>query len=251
MIAFVGFGASEDFCQAFKRHDNTISYVYKQTLRTKVLPMARIESHHIIIDGKYWNLEFDTKLHTISFDRYESHSAPLFTDQNIGAACLWKGSKEEGECLTYIFRKNDTHKSIDETSIWNNTFDRVRDLNEFSKPVTRQVLNLRSDNYAFVNSVNKDNWTNEVEFAVGSGKRFKRLVFRVVAQSFTEFTFFIVFSDITEKPNNDFYFDHNRDIIGISNQYSAQKNDLGYLVLTKEGDQVYWCWQWRNDTNVS
>ena len=130
MIAFIGFVASEDFCQAFKGHNNTISYIFKQTLRTKTLPLAPIESHHIIIDGKYWNLEFDTKLHTIVFNRSESHSAPHLTDKYIGAACLWEGSKEEGQCRTYLFPKNEIHNWVNEIIVANNKFNKVMNLDE-------------------------------------------------------------------------------------------------------------------------
>ena len=245
MIALFGFVASDDFCQTFKRHGNRISYIYKQGQR-KGTKSTDESIHHIIIDGKYWDLEFDSVKHTVGFDRTKSHLAPHFTDQYIGTACVWEGSKEEGGCRTYLFPKNDTHKQVNETSIANNIFDRVRNLNEYSEPVTRQVLNMRSDNYEFVNSANKYNWHPEVELAIGSDKRFNRLV--ISYQSLPDFTIFTTVNQ--EDPKNGSHFDHNREVIGISNQYSEQKKGLGYLLLIKEGDEVFWCWQFIDNHNV-
>ena len=209
--------------------------------------MAAIETHHILIDGKYWNLEFNTANHTIGFNANESHLAPHFTDKYIGAACVWEGKMEEGECRTYLFPKNETHKWVNETSIANNTFDRVRNLVEFSEPVTRRVLQMRSDNYRFVNPTNKEIWYPEVELAIGSDKRFNRLV--ISYQLTPDFTIFT--SVNREDPKNESHFDHNREVIGISNQYSDEKKKLGYIILTKEDDQVFWCWQMIDDHNVS
>ena len=211
--------------------------------------MAPIESHHIIIDGKYWNLEFDTKLHTIVFNRSESHLAPHFTDKYIGAACLWEGSKEEGECRTYLFPKNEIHNWVNEIIVANNKFNKVMNLDEYSEPVTRQVSIMRPDYYSFVISGDNYNLIPEVELAIGSNKRFNRMVFTF--QMMTTVLDSIVAAFKWEDPIDSSYFDHNRDMIGISKQYSDQNKDYGYLILTKEGDQVYWCWQWIKDHNVS
>ena len=251
LIAFIGFVASEDFCQAFRGHGNGISYIYNQRLRQddwqkfwyKIVP-NRYATHSIIIDSKYWNLVFDSVSHNISFEANTSQSAPHFTDQYIGAACVWEGYQESGSCQTYLFPKNNTHKWVNETSIADNTFDTFRNLDEYSEPVTRQVLGMRSDEYVFVND---NGWKAEVEFVLGSGKRFNRLVLNFqMLENLTIFT-----SVIREDPSDGSYFDHNREIIGISNQYSDQKIDLGYLVLTKERQQVFWCWQSIQDHNVS
>ena len=245
MIAFVGFVASEDFCQAFKGHNNTISYVYKQILRIqfKDILLFTTQTLHIIIDGKYWNLEFDIRQHTIVFNRSESHSAPHFTDNYLGAACAWKGTIGGGEGAAWLFPKKDTHKWVNETSIANNTFDRVRNLVEYSEPVTRPVLNMQSGNYSFVYSdydlVIPRSLNPVIEFAIGSYGRFNRVSLNFQPYNANNALYTLT---LWKDSNNGSYFDHNRQVIGISNQYSEQNNDYGYLVLTKEGDQVYWCW---------
>ena len=185
----------------------------------------------------------------MNFDRNESHLAPLFTDQYMGAVCAWNGSILNGSCLTLLFPKNDTHKWVTEIIVANNKFNKVMNLDEYSEPVTRQVLIMRPNYYWFVISGNNYNLIPEVELAIGSNKRFNRMVFTF--QMMTTVLDSIVAAFKWEDPIDSSYFDHNRDMIGISKQYSDQKKDYGYLILTKEGDQVYWCWQWIKDHNVS
>ena len=213
LIAFVGFVASEDFCQEFRRHGNKISYIYKQTLRIQALRVPAIQKHHIIIDGKYWNLEFDIKYDTIDFKSNESHSAPHFTDNYMGAACAWEGTIGGGGCRTLLLPKKDTHKWFNEISIENNTFDRVRNLDEYSEPVTRPVTGMQSDNYAFVYPVDYNIFDSKIwiyspviEFAIGSHKRFNRVVLTLLVENNQNNSINAI--PTVDDPNNGSYFDH-------------------------------------------
>ena len=213
-------------------------------------PKTGISVHHIIIDGKYWDLGFDSVKHTVSFNASLSQSAPHFTDQYIGAACVL--TNKDDECRTYLVPKNDTHKWINETSIAGNRFDRVRNLNEYSKPVTRHVLGLEADNYRFAISANIYTYLPKIELIkkMGtSGKQFIRLVYIIKRNRDSSITFTFDTSIKNSSGSQDLRLDESKEVIGISHQYSNQ--DLGYIILFKEGEQVFWCWQWHENYNVS
>ena len=105
----------------------------------------------------------------------------------------------------------------------------MRKLVEYSDPVIRPVMNMQSDNYSFVYSldynIDKPNSWNikpVIEFAIGSYKRFNRKVLTFQVEGYANNSINTIPN--VKDPNNGFYFDHNRQVIGISNQYSYQKN---------------------------
>ena len=188
-IGFIGFVTSEDFCQVFKGRNGTISYLYMQGVAYKSNPIG---VHHIIIDGKYWDLEFDSVEHTVGFDRTKSHTALHFTDQYMGAVYCWKAKnkEEDDDWVTFLLPKENYPKWFNETRIPEDTFDRVRNLDVFSKPVTRQVLSMNpeNNNYRFAMAANLPVYNHTVfghkicriEFIkeIGtSGKQFIRYVY--------------------------------------------------------------------------
>ena len=157
--------------------------------------------------------------------------------------------------------KEDNLKWFNETSIPDNKFDRVRNLNEFSEPVTRRVLRTTPGNYynrfAIPANLKPDIYYQgkfcKLEFIreMGTtGKQFNRYVYLVYTNE-TFITAVIVAAEKDSSGNHYLRFDESKEVIGINVQYSNHKKDLGYIVLFKEEDQVFWCWQWHDNYDVS
>ena len=100
-----GYVVSDNFCKAFRAEGNRISYLYKQGLVDDDYDNQTI---HLIINGQSWDLVYDPiERNLTSFNSQVSQSAPLFTNQYMGAACISiKG--ETGKCDTILFPKGDT-----------------------------------------------------------------------------------------------------------------------------------------------
>ena len=80
IMAFSGSILSDDFCQAFRRMGNRISYVYKHGLKPG---KYEISTFQVIVDRMYWDFLFNLTTHLTTFYDRESYSAPFFTDDNI------------------------------------------------------------------------------------------------------------------------------------------------------------------------
>ena len=137
-MAFSDSVVSDDFCEAFRAEGNRISYLYKQGLVKGDYYSPTI---HVIINGKSWDLMFNTQKRHVTFNSQVSQSAPYFTNQYIGAACFWIGGPQ-GKCDTILFPKGDTITKVNVTWFVKKKHYPPERLKEFIPPFERTVSRL-------------------------------------------------------------------------------------------------------------
>ena len=247
IMAFNGSVVSEDFCEAFRAEGNRISYLYKQGLVDNDFDNQTI---HVIINGQSWDLVYDpVERNLTSFNSSVSQSAPLFTNQYMGAACISIGG-ETGKCDTILFAKGDTITKVNVTRIANNDHRELKPLNEFSQPEEKTVNGLPQRNYSFVFTNSRE---NRIDLVVGptADKSLTRLYFRFAPNGDNGFDVLEHFTNIKDvadiRRTRD--FDMDKEVIGIWYQFHPRKAEenvyyyYGHIFLLKDNQLVFWCWK--------
>ena len=244
-MSFNGFVVSDDFCKAFRGLGNRISYVYKHGLKPG---KYEISTFHVIVDGMYWDFLFKPETHLTKFYDQESLLAPVFTDQYIGATCLWIGGDKE-KCDTLLFPKGETISKVIVTRVTNDNHENAKYLNEFPKPEEWTVSGLPQQKYAFVHDSGL--YDNRMDFAIGStpGKQFSRLYYKFEDRNGEKSFAAIKTSDKdTDMTKN---FDMDMEVIGIWYQWSNKEKSFGHIVFMRDNLKVFWCWKKISDNKVS
>ena len=238
---------SIDFCDAFRRQENRISYLYKQGLRKGDYVTQTI---HVIIDGQYWDFLFNTHTHNVEFKASVSQSAPIFTDDYMAAVCLWRGG-ENGKCDTLLLPRKGHRGKVNVTRIDNNDHKGVKPLNQFSTPEEWTVNGLPDFEYVLADGgLEKFKDKARVDFAVGRvpGRSLSRMFYDFEEVANYRFNVTEVSSDYTSKSKS---FQMDREVIGICYQWSNDIKDFGHIVLMRDRQVVYWCWRNVEDTGVA
>ena len=203
-----------------------------------------MNKHHIIIDGKYWNLAFVKKDSTVKLDANQSFLAPHFTDDFFEAACLSKGQSDTLTFQILLFKRN-TKDKVYVTEVPNNKYNYTRDLSDFSEPKEFALTGQTLPEFAFAYR-EIAGWGNRgIDLAMGSSKtKFikKRLSFKLTDAT----TFALEISEISNEYKD---ITETKDVIGIGYQYSEGKN--GLLILLKKDQKIYWCWRGPDEESVS
>ena len=246
IMAFIDSILSDDFCKAFRRLGNRISYVYKHGLKPG---KYEISTFQVIVDGMYWDFIFNLTTHLTTLYDQESLSAPIFTDQYIGATCLWiRGDREK--CDTLLFPKGETISKVMVTRVTNDSHKYTKYLNEFAEPEEWTVSGLPQQKYAFVHDSGLHD--NRLDFIIGStpGKQFSRQYYKFESQSGEKSFTAVKTSDKTTEMTKD--LDMDMEVIGVWSQRSDRENAFGQIVFMRANQtRLFWCWKNITDNKVS
>lgn len=241
---------SDEFCEAFRSNDNRISYLYRRPFRDSVNNI-----HNIIIDGKYWSLNFSYGSGPLKFDDHtQSKSAPVFSNQFFGAVCLHTNRvKDVDQCVTLLFNKNNISWPLKIVKEWDD-FTTEIELSEFarhlSKPVNVKQLDFALDGFEphFVTNC-PDVGTSEplIEFITTINIPPNKTIMstRRVSITFDSLGQFVA-------TNADDYQGHNR-VEGWNQFFSRGKQVMdifantgknrGYVVIMKDQQKIFWCFR--------
>ena len=241
IIAFNSSVVSDDFCKAFRGLGNRISYLYKQGLRD--VAVTTNITFHVIVNGQYWDLVFDTQNQEVWFDSQVNQSAPVFTDQYFGAAYYWRAIDNNEKADTLLFPRGETIDKVMVTRIPNQNHMEVRQLKDFSEPEERNVSGLPRAKYGFVHTSQR---YKGMDFAVGQqpGKAFTRMYYLFTGGGEKGFDALSLHDDDT---NITIDFNLDKELIGMWIQWSYNR---GHILLLRDNQEVFWCWRKSDEDEV-
>ena len=246
---FSGLVQSKEFCSAFREKGNRISYMYRRPYHTIDLNI----DHNIIIDGKYWSLQFNDSIDSLYFkDDKQSKDAPVFDAKYLGAACLKRDNMQFIGCDTRLFNINELKTYTFAENKVADSFSAKMELSDFIRSTINpieglQVLRDMKPNFV-TNCADRDiplDRDDHVDFIAihTTSANFTTMLSRRM-RIIKEADYFqaseVGFRELLIPTNG-------KQVIGMFAHISSRK---GHIVLMKDKQSVFWCFLLVNQQTV-
>lgn len=244
---------SDDFCEALRKNSNRISYVFQQLLKgsENMVDVVNNDRHHIVIGDKYWDLIYVRNKWNVIFEVDSSLASGPFTGDYSSAVCLWRGDYDNGNCVTMLFKKRVYDKAF-VTAVEGNSFNQFHTLDKYSKPEEYSLTGSQLFDFELAHSTEDYN-KEGIDFEVRSGQSLTRRRLQFIEATDGTKSFEVKNSSSLSEISE---FVDTKEVIAINVQYryrlnTKAKDRMGYLVLFREDQLIYWCWRPVDDPKVT